>query len=222
MVAVAEYFIYSISLERHYLIGMLFMVISAVTLSLNSLLYNKKSHDTNKIKIYEKSAPISSYIPVTFAIVSCIFFTCRIILMRKMTAKKFGICFDTTTLSMMVFFIDNTIFLVAAIFYWNYVVQIDWYVLLLATIGIIIDSAALTIAYLALERGPGGPITGFFCCSSIGITIIESIRYLKLPTTLEFVGGIIGLIGAFEFVIPDKIERILMFWKWCQCSNNNE
>ena len=149
-------------------------------------------------------------------------FTSRVLLIRRMTTKKFGICFDTTTLTMTVFFIDNSIFLLFAIFYWNYYVPIDWYVLGMGTIGVILDSAALTVAYLALGRGPGGPITAVFCSCSIGVTIIEALRYMKLPSKIELIGGLIGLIGALEFVIPDYMEKVLFFWRCCKSNSKKK
>ena len=77
---------------------------------------------------------------------------------------------------MLVFLIDNLIFLVVAIFYWTFYVRINLYVLLMGTIGVVIDSIALTLGYIALGRGPGGPIVAVMCGSTIGVTLIDAIR----------------------------------------------
>ena len=139
----------------------------------------------------------------------------RVITIRKLTNEKYGINFDTTTLTMTTFFVANLVFLALAIIYWTYYVPLDWYLLLIGTIGVFLDSAAHNIAYVALGRGPGGPITALFCASTIGVAIVESIKYLKMPGWLELAGGFIGLIGALEFVIPDKVEKVFCFWRWC-------
>lgn len=211
MVSIGEYFIYKHALKFNYLIGMLLMVLSAVVLSFNTLLNNSKNNGTGQKG--EHVAALSSYVPVLFALITPLCFTSRVLLIRKMTNKQFGVCFNTTTLTMTVFLIDNVLFLVVAIFYWKYYVPIDWYLILMGTIGVFFDSAALNVAYLALGRGPGGPIVALFSTSTIGITAIESLRYMKAPSLIELIGGCIGMIGALELVIPDKIEKIFCFCK---------
>ena len=164
---------------------------------------------------------LQSYVPVIFALITPFCFTGRVLLIRRMTNEKFGICFDTTTLSMTVFMIDNLIFFILALFYWNYFVKIDWYALLMGTIGAIVDHAGLNVAYLALRKGPGGPITATFCVSTIFVSIVEALRYLKMPSFIEIIGFIIGFVGSLEFVIPEVVEGIIFFWKWrCFRSNN--
>lgn len=65
---------------------------------------------------------------------------------------------------MTTFFIDNLLLLIGALFYWH-LHGFSSYLLLMGTIGILFDSAGLCCAYMAMGKGPGGPITALLCSS---------------------------------------------------------
>lgn len=184
---------------------MVFMVVSAITLSLKTMLYIKEDKTSEEV---ETKAVLASWVPVTFAVTTPIFFTGRVILLRRMTMAQFGICFNPITFTMMVFFIDNALLLIGAIVYWQYF-AFDSYLFLMGTIGVLFDSGGLLLAYVAIGKGPGGPLAAFYCLSTIGVILIDSVRYLTVPSWIEIVGCVIGLLGALEFVIPQYLERII-------------
>ena len=74
------------------------------------------------------------------------------------------------------------------------------------------EIAAMNFIYLALSKGPGGPITAIVSTCSVFITLFETIRHLKVPSYIELIGLAVGIVGALEFVVPNLIHKI-----FCPC-----
>lgn len=86
MVAVMEYFVYSFTLKFNYIVGMCFMVLSAITLSLNNFLYVEPEKPAEQeVASATPENVIPSWIPVIFAVVTPMFFTGRLVLVRRLT-----------------------------------------------------------------------------------------------------------------------------------------
>lgn len=139
---------------------------------------------------------------MVFAVITPISFTSRVLFFRKLTSSEHGICFHVTTLMMSSFLVPNLFIMVIAIYVWTCVHSISWYVFFVGTVGSVIDSMAMNLIYIALSKGPGGPITAIVSTCSVFITLFETIRHKKMPSYIELIGLLIGIIGALEFVVP--------------------
>lgn len=124
---------------------------------------------------------LPSYVPVLCALLTSFCFTSRILTARKLVTKEYGIGFDTTKLMMTTYLLANLVFLALAIIYWSYYATLDKYLLIMGTLSAVLDCVVHNLVYIALGRGPGGPITALFSMSSVGVVIIESVRFLKVP-----------------------------------------
>ena len=114
---------------------------------------------------------------------------------------------------MTVNFVDNVILLVVGLIYWNLQSEpFNWRVFWFGCLGGAADSVGRLTAYTAFTKGPGGPITALCCVSTILSAIVESFIHWKSPTYIEILGGVIGFLGAIEFVIPHHMERL-----FCPC-----
>lgn len=104
--------------------------------------------------------------------------------------------------------------LIGAAIFWLHVSRPNTQILLLSTIGSLIDIMSIALVYIALSKGPGGPITAICSMSSVLAMFIEAVRHRKLPSWLEFLALVFGLLGALEFVVPKLVHKI-----FCNCYN---
>ena len=86
--------------------------------------------------------------------------------------------------------------------FWVYV-DFSQYHFIVGTISAIINTLGLAATAKAISTGPGGPVTAVTSVSTILLVIIEAIKKSQMPTALQFVGLIFGIIGSMSLVIPD-------------------
>lgn len=56
---------------------------------------------------------------------------------------------------------------------------------------------------------PAGPSGALISSQSILLTIVAAITDLKVPSWMQLVGLVFGIIGAFTLTVPDKLIGLL-------------
>jgi hypothetical protein len=69
----------------------------------------------------------------------------------------------------------------------------------------VVDTCGKVCIQNAYATGPTGPISACVELNNILLIIIETLREKKLPTWLEALAFIFGIMGGLFFVIPSQI-----------------
>ena len=67
----------------------------------------------------------------------------------------------------------------------------------------IADTAGMSFINDALSNGPCGPVQAYVMLTNVGFVIFEAIRLLQIPTTLQLVGFVMGILGGLVLSLPD-------------------
>ena len=194
---------------------MIFMMACAVLLGMKSYIDEKKEkkNGENGTMLPSHLAPsLPSYLPVLFAFLGPIFFTTRGILIRRLSDPSYGICFNISHVSMTVYFVVNGFVLIFALIYWLRF-EFNQKLFFLGIGGSLVDSVALQCLSLSMEQGPMGPAAAIASFSSVILVIIEALKTWLMPSTIEIIAMILGLIGCLELIIPDQIKKIVCFFR---------
>ena len=141
----------------HY-IGMIFILVSAVLISLTSVIYPSPFYAVKSLE------PISAFIPVVFGIfVPCIF-TFFGMLQKHLISDRGG-NFDNTQLIYCTLFLVNSIILIFSIIYWVISGNFSLRLFYLGFIASIFDTIGKVTSLTALFYGPGGP-----SCAIMGLS----------------------------------------------------
>ena len=140
------------------------------------------------------------------ALITVCSFTARVHTFRRMTKIEEAWVSDSTNLVTGSYFYSNILVLFVALFYWIYIKSIDWRILGLSLAGALVDMLSINCMYVALSRGPGGPITAIGSMSSVLTVIIEAVRNDKAPSWIEIIALVFGVLGALEFVVPKFVH----------------
>lgn len=161
-------------------------------------------------KGYEQAiAPTSpTWVPALFGLVTPMTFCSNGILTKHLTSDKVG--FNPSRLSFNIYFLVNLVIMIIAIIYWqNYPFNKQLFYLGLG--GSIINTCGIVCIQNALSNGPAGPISALAATPSFFLVIIESIKYGKVPSTMEWIALVFGFYGAMVLVIPDYMAKVCCF-----------
>lgn len=197
---------------------MLFMLACAIVLGLKTYLANETTQAVGDVH-HNGEGPgqimkpvVSSWVPVLFGILTPVCFTLRGVLIRRLSDEKYGLCFDISHASMSVYLSVNVIVLIFAIIYWTRFV-FSQYHFWLGIVGSLIDTAALNLFSIAMDRGPMGPASAIASFNAVILVIVDAFKKWQMPSSIEIIGMVLGFIGCLELVIPDKIHRLICFFR---------
>lgn len=137
------------------------------------------------------------FTPITFAV--------SIMLMKHLTTDRMGFNSSDVTFSS-TGFIQFFTLVVAISWYWTKIESLDWYLFLLGFIGSVTQSLGMSFINKAFTLGPSGTVSALGSVSAFFLVLIQAVKNLKSPRTLEIIGFIIGFIGALVLVIPDAFK----------------
>ena len=103
---------------------------------------------------------------------------------------------------MSVYLFTNVIVLVFALIYWIKF-EFSQYLFLIGIVGSLIDTFALNMFSIALDRGPMGPASAIASFNSVILVLVDAVKKSQMPSTIEIIGMVLGFIGCLELVIPD-------------------
>ena len=89
--------------------------------------------------------------------------------------------------------------------------------LVIGTIGSIINTLGLVSINRACSSGPLGPVNALSSSSTIMFSIVQAVRFMKVPKPLEFAGMAIGIIGTLVITLP---EHMLKLWNVLTCRSH--
>ena len=89
---------------------------------------------------------------------------------------------------------------IGGIFYFA-LVDFNWPIFVIGFFGCLIITAADFFNRRALTAGPMGPAFAIMNGAVVLVTIIQSFRYWKLPSLLEFIGLVIGVSGMLVLTL---------------------
>lgn len=113
--------------------------------------------------------------------------------------------------------------LIGAIAHWNSekpIISFDKHFFLYGYIGSFICQISVGFCIRALTIGPAGPVCAIILSGTLIFVVIEAIRNNRVPTWIEFLSLVIGLIGALEMIIPETIKKILFLVFCCKKSES--
>ena len=79
--------------------------------------------------------------------------------------------------------------------------------LILGIFGSILNTVGLVFISKACACGPIGPVISLVNMNTILFSMVEAIRFMKMPLTFEIIGLCIGFFGALVLTIPDQMEK---------------
>lgn len=82
-------------------------------------------------------------------------------------------------------------------------VEFSFYYFWIGLVSAIINTLGLVAIANAFRSGPGGPVSAVSSISNILLVVIECIKTHEIPTILQWVGLILGIVGSLILVIPD-------------------
>lgn len=53
-----------------------------------------------------------------------------------------------------------------------------------------------------------GPVASINTLTNLILVVVEAIKHMKVPSYIEFIALVLGLMGALELVIPEQIEKL--------------
>ena len=80
--------------------------------------------------------------------------------------------------------------------------------LIIGTLGSIVNTLGLVLLCKAFSVGPLGPVQALACIQSIMFSAVQALVLSKMPTSLELIGMFIGILGALVLTIPDQLKRL--------------
>jgi len=198
--AVLDFLIYKQQLTKKHLLGMISLVLCAVCISLSRVVQPDTAHGS--IKIYEESERVPAWIPTLFSVITPIGFAISGMLVKWLVRYR-GM--HPSYLSFGSYTIINFLLTVGAIIFFC-VHGISWKLFFIGFVGSVINTLGIVSAVHAVSNGPAGPASALMNSSNILLAIVEAIRFMTMPRSLEIVGMIIGLFGATVLTIPDQLK----------------
>lgn len=147
---------------------------------------------------------IETWIPITLALVTPLFFASSNIQTKYLTTK---LNFDASRLSFGSFILVGVILtgiLIPQMFLPGFVFKY----LIVGTIGSISNVIGLVFMAKACSTGPIGPAMALSNMNTIIFSIVEAIKQQKMPRGLEIAGLLIGFTGALVISIPEYMENL--------------
>ena len=82
-------------------------------------------------------------------------------------------------------------------------VEFSFYYFWIGLVSAIINTLGLVAIANAFRSGPGGPVSAVSSISNILLVVIECIKTQEIPSVLQWIGLILGIVGSLILVIPD-------------------
>ena len=74
--------------------------------------------------------------------------------------------------------------------------------------GSLVDTAALNLFSVAIDRGPMGPVSAIASFNAVLLVVIDACKKWEMPSSVEIIGMVLGLIGCLTLIIPDKMYQL--------------
>ena len=211
----------------NHIIGILFVVTGAISIGLSGALKDKEkglhsigavatagsdhlgTHSLNPV-LRDPRSP--TWIAILWGIFTPLFFILQSF-NTKRAVKKFG--FQARTLSLGTTCTGSCVLLIIGVsWYWQAIEPFNRNLLLVGTLGSIIDSIAKALLQTAFSKGPIGSVAAISQLANVLLVIFDAIRIWKVPTGLEILGFFLVLIGALSFVLKEQVEGVVRA-VWC-------
>jgi drug/metabolite transporter (DMT)-like permease len=125
--------------------------------------------------------------------------------------------FDPSTLAFSGYLTVNVIVIIVGIT-WNWTnFMFDPHLFWLGLAGSIINTLGIVCAQNAIAKGPAGPASALSAAGNILLTIIEALKYKRVPNHFEILGLLIGTLGALILVVPNWFYYYCNKIKRCCC-----
>lgn len=115
------------------------------------------------------------------------------------------------------------VLLVGVCWYWRSVHPFDRYLFLIGIVASVCDSVGKSFIQYAFSKGPAGPVAAFVEMNNVPLVLIDSLRTWTMPSFLEIIGFIFGILGGISFVFPKELNDF-KYWflrRFC-CQEENE
>jgi hypothetical protein len=208
-----DYFVYKSGILPSQLLGMGFIILCAVLVSLSPIIVGEidiEEEDASAVSEDDvfTGRPIYQAILASFLAPFCLSFFI-VYLKYVTTVKKIA----GRDLAIGYYSIMSIIFALACVFHFtnkNYLYTFEPFLFLMGSLGSAFQLAGVFFAVSGIATGKAlGPQTALILSQTILNTGIHSIISRKVPNYVQLIGLAIGFVGALVLVIPDKIKAML-------------
>eukprot|EP00347_Sterkiella_histriomuscorum_P017226 403350201 len=193
--ALLDFLIFKQKLFTSHLIGVFCLIVCAMCISLANVV------GVQALENNEKPPTVEAWIPVLLAVFTPFIFAASGLQMKNMCVNRGLDAFKVNFLSYAI---------IGAILFGILVTRMgtpefsqEYFII--GGIGSIINTLGLVSIGKACTIGPLGPVNALSSSSTVMFSIVQAVRLMKVPKTLEFAGMFIGLVGALVITLPDQM-----------------
>lgn len=212
--AIIDCIYYKQMLGLHHVIGMILLILGSVSIGYSGIYKNvdarlhlpnsspEKPNDHMAFHpvLFDTKCP--TWIAILWGFITPCFFLAQSFYTKFITQPKYN--FDAKTASFGTSSVTSFfVIYLGVIWYWRSVKPFDCTLFLYGIAGSILDNIGKSFIQSAFSNGPAGPVTAIVEMDNIILVIFDAIRTWSLPSGLEILGFILGIIGALCFAFED-------------------